>query len=59
VPLAQAVAVQAQGTARRVARGGAARTTPRARLVHRRRPGGPDLDVNLGLYESNVAPVAC
>ncbi len=59
VPLAQTVAVEPQETARGAARGLASRAAPRASLVHRRRPGEPNLDVDLHLYESNVAPVTC
>jgi hypothetical protein len=59
VPLAQTVAVEPQGAARRPAGGVADRAAPRAHLIHRRRPRQPGLDVERYLYESNVAPVAC
>jgi hypothetical protein len=58
VPLAQAVAVEPQRAAWRPAGGATARAAPWARLVDSRGPRGPNLDGNLGLYESNVAPVA-
>jgi hypothetical protein len=57
--LPQIVAVEAEHPARRPAGDAAAGAPARAHLVHRRRLGKPALDVELRMYESNVALIAC
>lgn len=58
-PLTQTVAMEPEVPARWPARGVAGRASARAHLVHRRQLGTPKLDVELRLYDSNLAPTAC